>query len=74
MMVTLEARKTNLLSQIEKLKREVEILNWPEYKELALHQCTGSVIYLSLDRMHENMRNWEPGEDCALALNSSILM
>ena len=57
MMVTLEERKTNLLSQIEKLKREVEILNWPEYKKLALHRCMGSVKYLSLDRMHENMRN-----------------
>ncbi len=57
MMVALEARKTNLLSQIEKLKREVAILNWPEYKELALHRCTGSVKCLSLDRMHESMRN-----------------
>ena len=35
MIDTLEERKTNLLSQIEKLKGEIDILNWPEYKELA---------------------------------------
>ncbi len=57
MMVTLEARKTNLISQIEKLKREVEILKWPEYKELALHRCMGSVKHLGFDRLHETMRN-----------------
>ncbi len=57
MMVTLEERKTNLLSQIEKLKREVEILRGPEYKELGLRRLTGSVEHLSLDRLHETMRN-----------------
>ena len=45
MTVNLEARKTNLLSQIEKLKREIDILEWPEYKELALRCCTSSVKY-----------------------------
>ena len=54
MMETLEERKTNLLSQIEKLKREVEILKWPEYKELAVHCCTDSVKYSSLDILREN--------------------
>ena len=54
MITTLEARKTNLISQIEKLKREVEILKWPEYKELALHRCTDSVKYSSLDILQEN--------------------
>ena len=54
MMVTLEARKTNLISQIEKLKREVEILKWPEYKEPAVHCCTDSIIYSSLDILQEN--------------------
>jgi hypothetical protein len=57
MMLTLEARKTNLLNQIEELKRKVEKLNWPDYKEMALHHCIGSTKYLSLDRMHENMSN-----------------
>ena len=57
MKVTLEARKTNLLSQIEKLKREVGILEWPEYKELALRRCTGDVKYRSLDRLQENLIN-----------------
>ena len=57
MMLILEAHKTNLMSQIEKLKREVEILKWPEYKELALHRCTESVEYSSLDILQENLRN-----------------
>ncbi|MFC2069207.1 hypothetical protein ACFLTP_09425 [Chloroflexota bacterium] len=57
MKVTLEERKTNLLSRIEKLKREVEKLNWPEYKELSLDRCTGSVKYSNLDRMQDNLRN-----------------
>ena len=57
MMVNLEARKTNLLSQIEKLKREVDILKWPEYKEPALRRCTGSVKYISLEILQEHLRN-----------------
>ena len=57
MTATLKDRKTKLLSQIEKLKREVEILNWPGYKELDLQRCTGSVKDSGLDRMYENLRN-----------------
>jgi len=57
MINTLEGRKTNLLSQIEKLKGEIDILNWPEYKELALLRCTGSVRYLDLSRLQESSGN-----------------
>ena len=57
MINTLEERKTNLLSQIEKLKGEIDILNWPEYKELALLRCTGSVRYLDLSRLQESSEN-----------------
>ena len=57
MMVNLEVRKTNLLSQIERLKREVDILEWPEYKELALRRYTGSVKYIDLDIPKEHLRN-----------------
>jgi len=57
MITNLEERKTNLLSQIGKLKREIDILKWPEYKELALCYRTGSVRYLSLYRLQENSRN-----------------
>ena len=57
MINTLEERKTNLLSQIEKLKREIDILNWPEYKELALLRCTGNVRYPGLDRLQESSGN-----------------
>jgi len=57
MITTLEERKTNLLSQIEKLKREIDILKWPQYKELALCRRTGSVRYLGLDSLQENSGN-----------------
>ena len=57
MITTLEERKTNLLSQIEKLKREIDILKWPEYKELALCRGTGSGGYLGLDRLQESSGN-----------------
>ena len=57
MMVTLEARKTNLLGQIEKLKREIEVLKWLEDKELALYRRTASVKYYSLDWLQRNPSN-----------------
>ena len=57
MITTLEERKTNLLSQIEKLKRDIDTLKWPEYKELAFSCCTSSVRYPSLDRLQENSGN-----------------
>jgi len=57
MTVNLEVRKSNLLSQIEKLKGEVDILQWPEYKDLALRRCTGSVRYISVDILQEQLRN-----------------
>ena len=53
----LEERKTKLLSQIKKLEGEIDILNWPEYKELALLRCTGSVRYLGLDSLQESSQN-----------------
>jgi len=57
MITTLEERKTNLLSQIEKLKREIDILKWPEYKEPALRRRMDSIRYLGLDRLQESSRN-----------------
>ena len=57
MITTLEERKINLLSQIEKLKREIDRLKWLAYKELALCNHAGSVRYLVLDRLQENSRN-----------------
>ena len=57
MITTLEERKTNLLSQIEKLKREIDILKWPKYKELALCRRTGSDRYPGPDRLQESSRN-----------------
>ena len=57
MITTLEERKINLLSQIEKLKREIDSLKWLAYKELAFCNRVGSVRYLVLDRLQENSRN-----------------
>jgi phage regulator Rha-like protein len=57
MINTLEKRKANLLSQIEKLKREIDRLKWLEYKEQALGNNAGSVRYLIPDRLWENSRN-----------------
>ncbi len=57
MITTLEERKINLLSQIEKLKREIDRLRRLEYRELALCNLTGSVQYLVHDRLWENSVN-----------------
>jgi len=57
MITTLEERKINLLSQIERLKREIDRLKWLEYKELALCNRTGSVRCLVPDRRQENSRD-----------------
>ena len=54
MRTTLEERKINLLSQIEKLKREIDGLKWLEYKELALYCYTGGVRYLGSDALKQN--------------------
>jgi len=53
MITTLEEHKTNLLSQIERLKREIEILKWPEYKELASCRRTSGARDLGLDKLQE---------------------
>ena len=57
MTTNLEERKRDLIDKIGMLKKEVDILKWPGYKELALHHCMGNVIYLSLDRLHESERH-----------------
>ena len=57
MITTLEERKINLLSQIEKLKREIDGLRRLEYRELALCNLTGSIRYLVPDRLWDNSRN-----------------
>lgn len=74
MITNLEERKSNLLNQIGKLKREVDILKWPEYKELALLHCAGSIKFLSLDRLHGSPRNQVVWEVCTLAPRRSILV
>ena len=57
MITNLEERKTDLLYHIEELKREIDILKWPEHKELALLYCADSVRYPGLDRLQGNSRN-----------------
>lgn len=51
MIANLEERKSDLMDKIRKLKKEVDILNGLEYRELALCRCAGSVKYLGLDSM-----------------------
>ena len=54
-MEILEERKTNLLRQIELIKKGIDLLNWPEYKEMALRYYTGSVNYTgSIETRHIN--------------------
>ena len=57
MITTLEERKINLLSQIEKLNREIAITKLLEQKDLASCRGMGSVRYPSLDRLRENSGN-----------------
>jgi type II secretory pathway component PulL len=53
----LEERKINLLSQIEKLRREIDGLKWLEYRGMALYHCKFSIRYLFPDKLRENSRN-----------------
>ena len=59
MITTLEERKTNLLNQIEKLNREIDIINikLPEQEDLVSCRGTGSVRYPGLDKLRENSGN-----------------
>jgi hypothetical protein len=56
MMTTLEERKTKLLSQIEKLNREIDISKLPEQNDLASCRGMGSVRYPNLDRLWKNSK------------------
>ena len=57
MITNLEERKDKLLSQIEKLKREIEVLKWSEYKKLTLLRYTGGARDLGLNRLQESSGN-----------------
>ena len=56
-MTTLEERKITLLSQIDKLKGEIDRLKRLEYREIALCSCTGSVRYIVPKRLCEKSVN-----------------
>ena len=57
MKTSLKEHKITLLGQIDRLEREIDGLKWPEYREIALFNCTGSVRYIILDTLRENSRN-----------------
>ena len=60
MITNLEEHKSNLLSQIEKVKREIEVLKWPENKELTLLCCTGGARdlgHIGHNRLQESSEN-----------------
>jgi len=57
MITTLEERKIKLLSQIKKLKREIDGLRRLEYEGLTLYHYTIRVRYPGSDTLQENSRN-----------------
>ena len=57
MITNLEERKINLLSQIKKLKREIDGLRRLEYEGLTLYHYTIRVRYPGSDTLQENSRN-----------------
>ena len=57
MKTSLKERKITVLGHIDRLKREIDVLKWLEYREIALCNCTGSVKYVIPDTLHENSRN-----------------
>ena len=57
MITNLEKRKSNLLSQIGRLKREIEISKWSEDRELSLLRCTGDARDLGLNRLRKSSKN-----------------
>lgn len=48
-MKSIEKRKQALISQIQQLRREIDNLKWPEYRESQLRTCTGRSGYVGLD-------------------------
>ena len=57
MITTLEERKIKLLSQIKKLKREIDGLRRLEYEGLASYHYTVRIRYPGSDTLQDNSRN-----------------
>ncbi len=57
MITTMEAHKTNLISQIERFNREIAVLKWLEYKKLGLPCRTGGARDLGLNRLQESLKD-----------------
>ncbi len=57
MITNIEERKSNLRSQLENLKREIEALKWPEHKEPVVRCYTDSFKYSSPDILQEDSGN-----------------
>lgn len=57
MTTNLAERKSNLLSQIKKLKREIGGLKWLEYERLALYHYAAGIRYPGSDTLRENLVN-----------------
>jgi len=48
-MKSIEKRKQVLISQIQQLRREIDNLKWPEYRESQLRTCTECSGYVGFD-------------------------
>jgi hypothetical protein len=57
MITNLAERKSNLLSQIEKLKREIDGLKWLEYERLDVYHYAAGIRYPGPDLLWENSGN-----------------
>lgn len=57
MTTNLAERKSNLLSQIKKLKREIGGLKWLEYERLALYHYAAGIRYPGSNTLRENLVN-----------------
>jgi hypothetical protein len=57
MITNLAERKSNLLSLIKKLNREIDGLKWLEYEKLDLYHYTAGIRYPGSDKLRENLVN-----------------
>ena len=73
MLVTLELRKTKLLSQIKKLKSQMESLVGSEKIGLAKYDYHNNTVNFSSDRLEKDRRKQVLLEDYVLAIDHSIL-
>ena len=63
MITNLEDCRTNLISQLEKLKREIEVLKWPEHLE---DRKTNLISRLEKLKREIKVLNWPNNKELTL--------